>query len=407
MNLLFLGHLSLPESFFLPYLGKHGYDLTIINTDQGPFLRRIPGTEVPVDHLYEESKLSLLFKGQFGLLTKPAFYDVFRTNRKLTAKVSQIIKQRGIEVVYGSWGSYGLPEFRLLQRFKVPTIYEFLAYPVSRFGFAVEIENFLNKSVVQGLTGRVFATQRMLGYMINRLKIRTGRNTIFAESYPKKCFYSKRLQLLSKHDDQRHLLFLGLDAPDILPQMEQIAKERIHVHFPSTNAAHQNQETRHQKFIHAYEHFNHYKLLNGEFGTFMTQFDACLVTYNFSRVSCLDKFRNSIPARFSFALTGGIPIVMPRGYFDGCEEIITKHQIGFTYTNYKDLATKLNNRELMDEYRRNAVKESERFTLENNFGIIDTFIKEICNSNAEQNRPKRALHDPANAFPKLQAHAEK
>lgn len=381
MNLLFLGHLSLPESFFLPFLSKHGYDLTIINTDQGPFPARIKGTEIPVDHLYERSKLHLLFKGQFGLFTKPTFYNLFRTNRKLTAKVKQIIEQRGIDVVYGSWGSFGLPEFRILPRFKLPTVYEFLAYPVSRFGFAVEIENSLNRSLIQGLTGRVFATQRMLDYMKNTLKIRTGRNIIFTESYPKKCFYKKRLPLLSEHDGQRHLLFIGLDADEILPQMESIARRKIHVHFPSTKTFQGNRDLRRQKFIHAFGNFDHCKLLNGEFGTFMTQFDACLVTYNFSRVSCLDKFRNSVPARFSFALTGGIPIIMPRGYFNGCEEILTKHQIGFTYIDYEDLTIKLKNEQLMDQYRRNAVKESERFTLEYNFQKIDTFLKQICYSN--------------------------
>lgn len=384
MNLLFLGQLSIQESFFLPFLSKHGYKTTIINTSHASFPARIAGTDIPVDNLYEKSKLHLLFEGCFEPFTKPSFYYLFRTNRKLTAKVKQIIKQEGIDVVYGSWGSQGLPEFRLLRSFKVPTVYEFLSYPVNRFGFAVEIENFLSRSVIQTLTGRVFATQRMLDYMKKEFDVRYGRNIVFAEYYPKKCFYHKRLPLLSEHDGQPHLLFIGSDAYDILPQIKEIIRRQIHVHFLFMKGYKQKLKMpRYEKFISTFGRFDHSKLLNGEFGTFMTQFDACLVTYNFSRVSCLDRYHNSIPNRFSFALTGGIPIVLPRGYFGGCEEIAIKHQIGFNYTDYDDLANKLNNEELMDHYRRNAVIKSEKFTLENNFQKIDTFVKQICYGNTE------------------------
>lgn len=378
MNLLFIGQLSIPEAFFLPFISKHGYNLTILNTDLGPFPETIQGTDIPVDHLYEKSKLRLLFREPFGLLTKAAFYDLFRTNNELTAKVKQIIKQERIDVVYGSWGSKGLPEFGLLRRLEAPIVYEFRCYPESRFGFAEKIENFLNRSVVQGLTGRVLATQRMLDYMKRKFDVRYGRNIIFAECYPRKCFYRKRLPLLSENDGLPHLLFIGLDAYDILPQIKEIIRRKIHVHLLFSKGFPGIKDPRYEKFLNTFEHFDHYRLLNGEFGTFMTQFDACLVTYNFSSVSCLDRFQNSIPNRFSFALTGGIPIVMPRGYFAGCEEIVIKHQIGFTYTDYDDLSNKLNNEELMHYYRRKAPEKSEKFTLENNFQKIDTFLKRIC-----------------------------
>jgi hypothetical protein len=378
MNLLFIGQLGIPESFFLPFLGKHGYNPTIINTGNGSFPETIEGTDILVDNLYEKSKLRLFFGGRFGLFTKATFYDLFRTNNKLATKVKQIIKEEGIDVIYGSWGSQGLPEFVLLQRFEAPTIYEFRCYPYNVFGFAEDIENFLNRSVIQGLTGRVFATQRMLDYVKKEFDVRHGRNIVFAECYPKKCFYRKRLPLLSENDGQPHLLFIGSDAYDILPQIKEIIRRQIHVHIFFTKGFPEIKDPRHEKFISTFEHFDHYKMLNGEFGTFMTQFDACLVTYNFWRASCLGRFYNSIPSRFSFALTGGIPIVMPKGYLVGCEEIIIKHQIGFAYTDYEDMRNKLNNEELMDYYRRNAAAKSEKFYLENNFQKIDTFLRQIC-----------------------------
>ena len=66
---------------------------------------------------------------------------------------------------------------------------------------------------------------------------------------------------------------------------------------------------------------------------------------------------------------------MPKGYLKGCEDIVNKNQIGFSYTNYKELYKKLINLDLMNEYKINAILKSKKFILENNFKKIDDFIK--------------------------------
>jgi hypothetical protein len=141
-------------------------------------------------------------------------------------------------------------------------------------------------------------------------------------------------------------------------------------------AARELLKSKHNGFFHTYRGFDHAKLLDGSFATFMTQFDACLVTNNFhERTTKLNRFHNSVPNRFSFACTGGIPIIMPQGYLLGCEEILRKNQAGFTYKNYDDLKNKLLNINLMKYHRNEAIKNKKTFTLESNFEKLDAFLK--------------------------------
>jgi len=381
MNLLFLGEVDLHEITFLPFLRSHGYSVTIINTSHWYFPATIEGADISVNNLYNGGKLGvpyfrILMRGQW--LKKAIFYSLCKRYDKLTDKVKDIVKRGGIDLIYGSWGSGSLPEFGLLRKFSVPTVYEFLTYPNNRFSFAVRIENLLNRSVIESLSGKVLATWRMLNYMRKEFDIRCGKNIVFAECYPSKFFYQKRLPLLSGCDDQPHLIFIGMNAYEIMPQIEEIIRRQVHVHFLQHKRHKQKlRMLKFRDFTHTFEYFDYSKLSSGEFATFMTQFDGCLITYDFSKAPILDRFYNSIPNRFSISLTAGIPIVMPSGYLKGCEEIVNRHQIGFTYTDYDDLGDKLYNKELMDYYRRNAVLESKKFTLENNFQKFDNFLRQI------------------------------
>ena len=84
-----------------------------------------------------------------------------------------------------------------------------------------------------------------------------------------------------------------------------------------------------------------------------------------------------MPERFLFALNAAIPIVLPKGYFAACEEIINKYKIGFAYENLNDLKIKLLDKEKMAEYRNNALHIAPSLTFEKNFYILDNFIKKI------------------------------
>jgi len=379
VRLLFLGELCLHKSAFLPFLSTHGYDITVINTSHWSFPKKITGTDISVYNLYENTKTGLLFR-QSGWFEKALFYGLVGKTSFICDKIQKVIKQKGIDVIYSSWGSHSLPELRLVQEFGVPVVYDFVAYPTSLHSFAEKTENALNRSVINGLDGRVLPTQRMLHYLKTVFNLRDGENIVFTESYSRRTHYRRRLPRLSDSDGKPHLIFLGLNEWTILSQLEEMMRRGIHLHVVETRKGLRQRlrKSEFKSFRHEFKKFDLSRVLDGTLATFMTQFDACLVTYNFGKASTLNRFFNSIPNRFSFSLTAGIPIIMPKGYLKGCEEIINKHQIGFTYTDYNDLKNKLNDTELMNYYRHNAAAKANLFTLEANFKKIDVFLRKIA-----------------------------
>jgi hypothetical protein len=386
--LLFLGHFSRQAEAFIPYLAEHGYEVTVINTEHLLSFETVRGTNIPVINLYEESKIRALSKSQAWRLAKAAVYNAAKNLELKQSKLKRIIETRGIELIYGGWGSFGLPEFGFAQEFNLPTVYEFLTYPCGSTLLSQRIENFFNRQIINELDGRVFSTQRMHRYMKNEFDIDSGKNLVFMECYPEKFFYRKRLPLLSSFDGQPHIVFVGMRARyEILTQIEEIASRKIHVHIcdlnqdlPEANTKEKltyNNAFKNSDFIHTFDMFTYREIADGTFATFLTQFDAVLVTYNFWRASGLDKFDNSIPSRFSSALLGGIPIIVPKGYLKGCEEVLDKYQIGFTYENYDALKNKLSNKSYLSYYQDNAVEKAKSFSLEANFPRMDKFLKQM------------------------------
>jgi len=395
IEFLFLGQLTFASESFLSYLSEHDYKVTVINTSDWAFRERIYGTNIPVYNLYEDSKIHAMFKGPLMWYRKALLYGVAKNLGFKRDRLSRIIDKTEKELIYGNWGSYGLPEIGMAQRFHVPIVYEFLTYPCSSIRLGYKIENFFNKRIVNKLDGRVFPTQRMYNYMRNVFGIHLGKNLLFSECFTEKFYYRRRLPLLSAVDGQPHVVFIGIDDRDILPQIEEVASRKIHVHMCNLNqvgwasrlftSAFANAQEglieerafKNLGFIHQFNRFNHQEIADGTFATFLTQFDACLVTYNFWYTSGLYRFSNSIPQRFSMALLAGIPIIVPEGYLQGCEEIINKYEIGFAYKNYIDLKNKLYDKSLLNRYRENAIKNAHVFSLENNFIKMDKFLKRI------------------------------
>jgi hypothetical protein len=391
VSLLFLGQLTIQAQAFLSYLHEHGYEVTAVNTLPWSIPKKIGDANIPVYNFYEDSKISAAFARRLDLewCRKVALYSIARNLNLKNGKLERIIEKTGIDIIYGSWGSQSLPEIGMAQEFHIPTVYEFLTYPTTSNTLTEKVENFFNRRIVNNLDGRVFSTKRMTRYMSTTFGESRGENLVFMECYPKKFHYRKRLPLLSEFDGQPHIVFIGMDVWGILPQIEEIASRKIHIHMTSANQTGWLENKRgdasrifapkNTSFIHQYNRFTYGEIADGTFATFLTQFDSCLVTYNFSGFSSLTKFANSIPSRFSTALLAGIPIIVPSGYLKGCEEIIRRHQIGFAFKSYADLSNKLNNKNVLNSCANNAISNSSLFSLENNFNRMDKFLKRIIN----------------------------
>lgn len=379
IHLLFIGDLFIHEQDFLRFLNSHGYKVTVVNTSYWDLPKKVRGTEIEVENLYETSGIArkVFRRNSLGWFTKAGAYNLFGSTKLFNDKIKKIIRQADTDIIYGSWGSTSLPEMQTVKRLKLPAVYEFLSYPTYERLFAEKVENAFNYHVICNLDGRILPTEQMLNYLKNNFKIRSGKNIVFPELYSHQCYYQKRLPCLSDSDSEPHIVFIGklLYGSDISSQFEEILRRHIHIHICETSDYTQVLlDSKHSGFFHTFREFDIPELLDGSFATFLTQFDACLVTYNSNKATTMSRLHNSVPNRFSFALTAGIPIIMPKGYLLGCEEIVSKNQVGFTYGNYDDMRDKLSNIDLMEYYRIKAIKNRNVLSLENNFAKIDAFL---------------------------------
>jgi hypothetical protein len=122
IKLLFLGELDIHASAFLPFLSKHGYDVTVVNTSHWMFPGKIYGTDIPVYNFYKNSKIRLLFKGGLEWFRRSSLYSLAEKLQLAPEKIEQLIKQKEVEMIYGSWGSHSLPEFRLIRKINLPSL---------------------------------------------------------------------------------------------------------------------------------------------------------------------------------------------------------------------------------------------------------------------------------------------
>ena len=150
-----------------------------------------------------------------------------------------------------------------------------------------------------------------------------------------------------------------------------IAKQKIHIY--SGKIAQKLIDT---GFGHKYNYFPDNKIYNGEFASFVNQFDATLVTYNNNLIQSNDRFDTTYPTRFLTALTCGIPIAVKKG-LTICEKFVSKHNNGFIYRNTNELKDNLFNNEKMKSLRKSSMKFMREFSAESQSNNIKSFVSGI------------------------------
>lgn len=404
MNLLYLSHLScIRVENDIRMFESQGYKVTFINTHKVDIAKKLKiyPSFGNIINLYEPKfALILIFKTKLGNLIKwllraiklDALNIVKSTREKIDTinigrvpdsvkkTILKIIKEKKIDVIYSAWGTVTFPEIKVIQRanLRIPIIHSIQSYPLREVGVIDEDreEPQQIKEIFERLEGRIHCSQTMYDYMNKHFNLHShGKDLIFMGYYTKNYFCTERLPLLSEKDKEPHLIFIG-DTKfsqrafnDVRKQIADISKEGIHIHFADTR----DKVIGDTRYIHM---FGYKEPTNGEFATFMTQFDGCIVLYNLDKKYV--RYHNSLPERFLFAINAAIPIVVPKGYFTACEEVIYKYQIGFAYDNFEDLKIKLSDKIKMGQYRQNAIRIASELTFGKNFYKLDNFIRGLC-----------------------------
>lgn len=376
MNILYLGSLmSYVTQNDIGVFCSMGHKVAILN----PY-------PVPKDHItglvksgdivnfHDRAYLENLYRGGWGKVAAFMLGVLRRGERTLR----NLVYDHRIELVYATWGSNMIPMVKIMQqaKLKAPIVYSFMSYPQNVYRWKVALENWYCRKPIEHLDGRIHATKNMLRYMDHRFNLKKhGLDIVMTPFFSKRYFYRRRLPLLSEKDGEPHLVFIGpinLPWDDIRQEIYRITREKIHLHIAQTNAT-----IKVNPHLHLFKYFPLERLVDGSLATFMTQFDACIVLFNFKVCSCMDRFYTSLPSRFLSALNAGIPVVMPRGYLLACEEFVKRHQIGFAYKNLTELKGMLSDDSLMHKYRANAIKKRDSFTYEENLRELNKLIRSV------------------------------
>jgi hypothetical protein len=384
MNILCLGTLTSIETHnAIIAFKKVGYNVIMLNISRHYFpnyIEEIPNYDNIVN-LYQGidiNKNKIISKIERLLVV----CGLYSGRSQVVKRISNIFKKNHIDIVYSLWGTDTFPEIKIIQNQKIycPIIHNFLTFPgapVSRF---TRLKYLFYKEIVSNIEGRIHCSNRMYNYINKLFNLKQkGKDIIFLDYFSEMYFPLRRLPLLSEENGEPHILFIGRtdfqkgSLNDVKKIIKEIALKQIHIHLAETDISIDNNE-----YLHFFPRFKAGDLSKGSFAEFMTQFDACIILYNFNIKNWpKDRFYNSLPNRFLFAFTGGIPIIMPEGYFLSCQEIIKKYQIGFTYKDVEDLRSKIKNKHLMEKIKENAIKISSDFTFEKNFHKLEKFMKNL------------------------------
>jgi hypothetical protein len=303
----------------------------------------------------------------------PVFFNTFL--KKQAQKIKREIQAQNVELIYANWGANMIPLVHALQsmNLRVPILYNFLSFPQNVYRTKVYLENVYCKRAIKKLDVRIYANSHMYNYFKNKFNLQNGQDEIIAPFFCKKYFYKKQLPSLSDKDREPHVIFIGpstLPWDNINKQIEEITKAKIHFH--TVKPFHPIKEN---NYLHYFDYHPLEKLTDGSLATFMTQFDACLTTFNFSVCTCMDRFITSYPSRFLFALNAGVPVVLPKDCLLACEDFVNAYGNGFSYKDFNDLKNKLKDNKLISVCRQNSIKNLNNFGYENNFSRVDKILR--------------------------------
>lgn len=378
MNILYVGEMGDAVNNLIA-LSKISSEVIMLNTsrtdffDEVPGMKRAVGASCRVHNLFDGHPLSggsvatLLRKGErysvgiFG----PGVARRMASPKNIAEKIRKIITEENIDIVIAGWGVSVIPDITLLRVFDdcKPVIHYLPTFPTSQMSWLREwIELLVFQRGRKLFQGFVVGSDAMKTFLSEKMGVNPAAIYVGPLYYTSEYFAKRRLPLLSDVDGEPHLAFTGttdFSKPynDVREQLFAICDKGIHVH-----CAEPKERMEGNPYLHFFPRFDTPELVDGSLANFMTQFDACLVLYN-GRKGRL-RYRFSVPQRFLFCFTAGIPIFLPSKTFDACEEIIRTNDSGFVYSDLSDAVSLLGDRESMGEMREKTLAASSHFSFE-------------------------------------------
>ena len=378
MNILYIGEIGDAVTTLFALL-KVASKVVIINTDLTHFYDDMPDMKIAIGNkcrvwdFYKSGdplekkihpKFRKLCRYTTCLLGVSILKIIDRKSKEFYA-VKSIIEEEDIQIVFAAWGTDVIPDIMFLRTIypNIPLIHYLPTFPTAQTSWLREkIEIFLFRKIVHHVNGFITASKKMKEFLMNKYELDANSVLVCPIFFTTEYFAKEKLKKVSESDGEPHLACTGstniaYPGNNVLGQILEISNARIHVHCIRI----ENQDVS-NPYIHFFERFDPPNMANGSLATFLTQFDGCLVLYN-AQLQRL-RYEFSIPQRFLFCFTAGIPIFMPKGIFRSCEEIIEKYQNGVVYNSVEELNKILRNPEIMRKLKNKAYVVSREFAFE-------------------------------------------
>lgn len=392
MNVLYIGEIGDAVNTLYALL-KVASKVVIINTDLTHFYNEMPdmkasiGSKCRVWDFYKsrsvfEKKIPPRFRKLWRYMTcllGVLILKFFNRKSKKYNAVKSIIEEEDIQIIFAAWGTDVIPDIIFLRTIssEIPIVHYLPTFPTSQTSWLREkIEIFLFKKVVQLVNGFMAGSHKMREFLLNEYGLDPRAVIVYPIFFTSEYFAKEKLSTLSDSDGEPHLVCTGSTniayyCNNVIEQISEIARTKIHVHCIRNEYIVAN-----SPYLHFFERFHIPDMINGALATFLTQFDGCLVLYNVPIERLRYEF--SIPQRFLFCFTAGIPIFMPKGIFRSCEEIIEKHQIGIVYNNIEELKSVLCDPKVMKVLKNRASTLSRDFMFEAQAKQLSLFLSTYC-----------------------------
>ena len=368
---------------------RTGFDPVVVNTDPLRFFEKVPalnelGFDIPVINLYQfNSGIPHIKTARYFLTAMATLTRRLAWSPRHASILKDIIVSKNIELVFAHWGAGILPEISLIKAKcpRVPVVLNLETFPTSCDSLMRQIfEIYLFKRLASLLNGLIIPSKRMKEFVMN-LEPMVLRHPYLQKPmcYSKDCCSDGRFDLLRYKDGKPHLIFAGQfnfssSLNDTREQILMLAEGGIYIHCVKVKGLiHPN--------IRFFEPFNANDLVTGTFTKFMTQFDGCLVLYNIKRR--MIRYSTSIPSRFLIALISGIPVCLPKGELDSCEDILRQFGNGIIYDDVDHLKSTLLDDKTQDQIRINSLKAAPRFILDSQ--ELRKFMEKVTNENTSIN----------------------
>jgi len=416
MRILHIGSLTSQHTQIaaLAYL-EMGYEAVFLNTRKQKAFFHVPGVPEAnnVTNPWSQSDPRVprkRFGNSLGASVVLALRYLGSRDKHLVGAIQSLAVKKSLDVVVGTWGLPVLEAMLCAQEIlsATPFVHHILTIPdlpvrrqgwrgacwklYSRWFWTVERRAY--RVMLSKCDVRVHCNGNMLKFVKTMIRpIGMGIDVIRLERFNRRFFGKHRHAKLSSADGEPHVVhigatnFSGQSIDDMGNAFAEMAEARVHVHFSHDDLA--PMEARESlPYYHVFPQFPS-DVIDGRLAEFCTQFDAIVILYNVDRA--YERFENSLPTRFLFALVVGIPIAMPEGLFPACEEYVRQWNIGFTYKSGEHLAALLSDRSLLLRLAANALAHSQEVSVEDNLteyqAILQT-ARDISRARVEGNNQR-------------------